>query len=244
MRVAGWPEREIGAIAARQRALITRAQLTALGLSRAGDRSRGRSWSSAPPPPRGLLIGAVCRAPAARAELAAVLACGDARSAQPPLRRGHVGLSSVLQWSRPRDRDRQRRRPRPPRHPGSPGQPSSIPATSAATRGSRSPPRPVRCSEIAPDLTDRELERALDEALIERLVTHAAIAAVVNAYPNRRGVARLRAARRPRPPHHRNALRRRRSAAGADPQSKPPRPRSQRQSRQLHRRLPLAPHRR
>ena len=35
MQVAGWPEREIGEIAARQRGLITRPQLTALGLSRA-----------------------------------------------------------------------------------------------------------------------------------------------------------------------------------------------------------------
>ena len=35
MRVAGWPEREIGAIAARQRALVTRAQLSALGVTRA-----------------------------------------------------------------------------------------------------------------------------------------------------------------------------------------------------------------
>ena len=47
--------------------------------------------------------------------------------------------------------------------------------------------------DITPDLPDRAVERALDEALIRRLVTHAAIAAVVNAYPNRRGAARLRA---------------------------------------------------
>ena len=47
--------------------------------------------------------------------------------------------------------------------------------------------------DIAPDLSDRELERALDEALVRRLLSHAAINAVLNAYPNRRGVARLRA---------------------------------------------------
>jgi very-short-patch-repair endonuclease len=47
--------------------------------------------------------------------------------------------------------------------------------------------------DIAPDLTDRQLERALDEALIKRLTSHAAINAVLNAYPHRRGVARLRA---------------------------------------------------
>jgi very-short-patch-repair endonuclease len=37
----------------------------------------------------------------------------------------------------------------------------------------------------------------LDEALVRRLASHAAIAAVANAYPNRRGVARLRAAADP-----------------------------------------------
>jgi very-short-patch-repair endonuclease len=51
--------------------------------------------------------------------------------------------------------------------------------------------------DITPDVTDRQLERALDESLIQRLTTHAAIAAVVNAYPHRRGVARLRAAADP-----------------------------------------------
>ncbi|MGZ4181693.1 MAG: DUF559 domain-containing protein [Solirubrobacteraceae bacterium] len=47
--------------------------------------------------------------------------------------------------------------------------------------------------DIAPDLPDRSLERALDEALIHRLVSHAAITAVLAAYPNRRGIGRLRA---------------------------------------------------
>ena len=46
--------------------------------------------------------------------------------------------------------------------------------------------------DIAPDLSDRELELAIDQALVRRLVSHAAVAAVVKAYPNRRGVARLR----------------------------------------------------
>ena len=47
--------------------------------------------------------------------------------------------------------------------------------------------------EIAPGLTDRQLERALDEALIKRITSHAAITAVAAAYPNRRGVGRLKA---------------------------------------------------
>jgi very-short-patch-repair endonuclease len=51
--------------------------------------------------------------------------------------------------------------------------------------------------DITPDVSDRQLERALDEALIQRLTTHAAINAVLAAYPNRRGVARLRAASDP-----------------------------------------------
>jgi hypothetical protein len=78
MQVAGWPEREIGAIAVRQRGLITRPQLTALGVTRAAiDHAivRGRLhrvhhavYSLVPFP----------ALPPLAAELAAVLACGDA----------------------------------------------------------------------------------------------------------------------------------------------------------------------
>jgi very-short-patch-repair endonuclease len=47
--------------------------------------------------------------------------------------------------------------------------------------------------DITPDISDREVERALDEALVKRLTNHAAINAVLNAYPHRPGVGRLRA---------------------------------------------------
>ena len=44
MRVAGWPEREIARIAARQRALIIREQLAQLGLGRNRVRARAKSF--------------------------------------------------------------------------------------------------------------------------------------------------------------------------------------------------------
>ncbi|HEY2437679.1 MAG TPA: DUF559 domain-containing protein, partial [Solirubrobacteraceae bacterium] len=46
--------------------------------------------------------------------------------------------------------------------------------------------------DIAPDLGDRELERAFDEALGNRLMTRAAVDALLAAYPRRPGCARLR----------------------------------------------------
>jgi very-short-patch-repair endonuclease len=46
--------------------------------------------------------------------------------------------------------------------------------------------------EIAPDLKDRELERALDEAMGCKLVTRAAVTAMLRANPRRPGSSRLR----------------------------------------------------
>jgi len=196
MRVAGWPEREIGVIAARQRGLITRPQLTALGVTRAAiDHAivRGRLhrrhhavYSLVPFP----------ALPPLAVELSAVLACGDAAllshhsaAATWGFRPFFNGLVDVTAIGSDAGRDR----------PGI-----------RAHRVSHLDRRDVRCYqnipitsparallEIAPELTDRQLEKALDEALIKRLVTHAAINAVVNAYPNRRGVGRLRAAADP-----------------------------------------------
>ena len=192
MRVAGWPEREIGAIAARQRALITRAQLTALGVTRAAiDHAivRGRLhrchhavYSLVP----------FAALPPLANELSAVLACGDtallshhSAAAAWGFRPSFNGLVHVTAIGSDAGRDR-------------PG----IRAHRVTALGPRDIRRyqnipitsPARALlEIAPDLTDRQLERAVDEALIKRLITHAAIAAVVNAYPRYRGVARLRA---------------------------------------------------
>ncbi|MGZ4196276.1 MAG: DUF559 domain-containing protein [Solirubrobacteraceae bacterium] len=190
--MAGWPEREIARIAGRQRALITRSQLAALGLTRATiDHAivRGRLhrihhavYSLVP-------FGVL---PPLAAELAATLACGK------DVVLSHHSAAAV--WGiRPSFND--------PIHVTAIGRDAGrgrpgIRAHRVAELDHRDIRRfqnipitsPARALlDIAPDLTDREIERALDEALIRRLVTHAAINAVLAAYPNRRGVARLRA---------------------------------------------------
>jgi len=187
----GWPDRLIGQIASRQRSLITREQLLALGVGRdAIDRalargrlhSRHRSIYSMVP---------FAVLPPLAIELAAVLACGDSallshHSAAAawgfrPSVDGDVHLTVV-------GKETGRRRPGIKVHRVSELDPrdvrryQNIPITSPARA----------LLEIAPDLTDRQLERALDEALIKRLITHAAINAVLAAYPNRRGAGRLR----------------------------------------------------
>jgi very-short-patch-repair endonuclease len=192
----GWPDRAIAGIGATQRALITRAQLSDLGLGPSAIEHalrRGRLhrvhqgiYSLVPLP----------ALPPLALELAAVLACGDAallshHSAAAtwgirPSFNGDVHVTVVGgDCGRTRDGIRVHRvselDPRDIRRY------QNIPITSPARA----------LLEITPDVTDRELERALDEALIKRLITHAAIAAVVNAYPHRRGVGRLRAAADP-----------------------------------------------
>ena len=186
----GWPDRRIG------RSLITRDQLLALGvgrdmidraLARGRLHSRHRSVYSLVPFPA---------LPDLARELSAVLACGDAallshHSAAAtwgirPAFNGDVHVTVI-------GKETGRRRPGIKVHRVSELDSrdirrfQGIPITSPARA----------LLEIAPDLSDRQLERALDEALIKRLITHAAIVAVVNAYPHRRGVARLRAAADP-----------------------------------------------
>ena len=191
MRVAGWPEREIAQIAARQRALVTRAQLSELGLGRNAIEyalARGRLhrrhhavYSLVP----------FAALPPLALELSAVLACGESallshHSAAAvwgfrPSFNGDVHVTAI-------GSDAGRDRPGIRAHRVSELDPrdvrryQNVPITSPARA----------LLEIAPDLTDRQLERALDEALIKRLITHAAVNAVITAYPNRRGAGRLR----------------------------------------------------
>ena len=192
MRVAGWPEREIGAIAARQRALITRAQLTALGVTRAAiDHAIARGRLHRRHHAVYSLVPFAALPPLAN-ELSAVLACGDtallshhSAAATWGFRPSFNGLVHVTAIGS----DAGRERPGIRAHRVTALDPrdirryQNIPITSPARA----------LLEIAPDLTDRQLERALDEALIKRLITHAAIAAIANAYQRYRGVARLRA---------------------------------------------------
>ncbi len=51
--------------------------------------------------------------------------------------------------------------------------------------------------DIAPDLTDRELERAFDEAIAIRLMTRGHVIAMLERYPRRPAVGRLRALAQP-----------------------------------------------
>lgn len=189
--MAGWPERAIGYVAGRQLGLLTRAQLTELGLSRNAIEyatARGRLH----PIHRAVYSLVPIRAlPPLAAELAAVLACGEgallshhSAAAVWRIRPSFDGDVHVTAIGSDAGRDR----------PGI-----------RAHRVGRLDPRDIRryhglpltsparaLLEIAAELPDRALERALDEALIKRLVSHAAIAAVITAYPRSRGVGRLR----------------------------------------------------
>jgi very-short-patch-repair endonuclease len=190
--VAGWPDRRVAEVAARQRALISRRQLLALGIessmiTRALRRGRLHRMH------QGIYsLVPLAALPRLASELAAVLACGDrallaahAAAATWGVRPSFTGDVDVIvigtdygrkragirvhrvEWLDPRDVRRYQ----------------GIPITSPARA----------LLDLASDLSERELERALDEALIKRLVSHAAIGAVLDAYPHRRGAARLRA---------------------------------------------------
>jgi very-short-patch-repair endonuclease len=192
----GWPDRAIARIGATQRALITRAQLSDLGLGPSAIEhalKRGRLHRIH----RGLYSMVPFPAlPPLAVELAAVLACGESALLS------HHSAAAV--WNlRPSfngdvhvtvaGKETGRRRPGLRVHRTQALDPRDIrryhgiPITSPARA----------LLDITPDLSDRELERAIDEALIRRLVSHAAIAAVVKAYLQRRGVARLREASDP-----------------------------------------------
>jgi very-short-patch-repair endonuclease len=175
-----------------QRALITRRQLTAIGVSRGVVEhalSRGRAHRLH----RGVyaLVPPAALPPLAY-ELAAVLACGDYAllshhpaaavwemrpfvdgvldvtvvGRDPGTRRAGITVHRV-KWLDPRDvRCHQR-----------------IPITAPART----------LLDIAPEISTRSLEWALDQALVKRLTTHAQIKAVLAAYPHRPGTHKLRA---------------------------------------------------
>jgi very-short-patch-repair endonuclease len=192
----GQADGAISRLAGRQRALITRAQLRELGIgSRAIDYAIARGRLNTVHHGIYSLVPFAALPELAR-ELAAVLACGDAallshHSAAAtwgirPAFNGDVHVTVI-------GKETGRRRPGIKVHRVSEldsrdiRRYQGIPITSPARA----------LLEVAPDVSDRELERMLDEALVRRLASHAAIAAVANAYPNRRGVARLRAAADP-----------------------------------------------
>src|ERR1051325_4586792 len=165
----GRAERAISGVAGRQRALVTRAQLRELGIGRRAIDyaiARGRLH----PIHQGIysLVPFAVLPPLAL-ELAAVLACGDGALVS------HRSAAAVWGLRRSVDGDVHvtvvatetgRRRPGITVHrvktldPRDIRRYQGIPVTSPARA----------LLEIAPDLTERELERAIDEALIKRLV--------------------------------------------------------------------------
>lgn len=191
-RRAGWPDREIAAIAGAQRGLVTHAQLVALGLSRhtiSGALARGRLHSRH----RGVYSLVERRAlPPLAVEQAALLACGEAAflshhtaAAVWGLRPTAAGDLDVTIVGRDAGRTRRgirvHRVQRLDRRDARTYQ--GIPIISPA----------LVLHDIAPDLDDRELERAFDEALVKRLTTRSAVRAMLAAYPRRPGCRRLMA---------------------------------------------------
>jgi len=188
----GWPDRRIGERAGAQRSLITRRQLLALGVSsdmigRALQRRRLHRmhqgiYSLVPFP----------ALPPLAIELAAVLACGDTallshHSAAAvygirPFAEGSVDVTVI-------GKETGRRRPGIRVHRTGHLDPRD------ARRHQRIPiVSPARALlDIAPEISGRSLEWALDQALVKRLTNKAQINAVLNAYPHRSGTPNLQA---------------------------------------------------
>jgi very-short-patch-repair endonuclease len=192
----GWPDREIGRLAAGQQALITRAQLIGLGVGRGAIQhalSRGRLHLMH----RGVyaLVASTALPPLA-AERAAVLACGDSAvlgchsaAAVWTIRPFLAGDVEVLVVGK----ETGRRRPGicvhrvADLHLRDILSHDGIPITS--------PARAIL--DISPQLSERSLERAFDEALVRKIMTIGAVNAVLARYPHARGAGRIRALARP-----------------------------------------------
>jgi very-short-patch-repair endonuclease len=185
----GWPDRAIAAIATAQLGLITRDQLVDLGLGRGAIEhglERGRLTSIH----RGVYAVAHLALALPAKQLAAVLACGRAaflshHSAAAvwgfePSAEGETEVTMV-------GRDAARRREGIRVHrvvaidPRDVRRRQNVPITSPART----------LLDIAPDLSDRELERAFDDGLVRRIFTRQAAIALLARSPRRPGGARL-----------------------------------------------------
>jgi very-short-patch-repair endonuclease len=189
---AGWPDREIARLAAEQRAVVTRRQLLALGVEPGMiDRAlaRGRLhrlhqgvYSMVP----------FSVLPPLAAEHAAILACGERallshHSAAAvwgirPFLRGDIDVTLI---GGERGRKRKGIRVHRTAHldPRDARRYQQLPITSPARA----------LLDIAPEISGRSLEWALDQALVKRLTTRGQIKAVLAAYPHRPGTPKLQA---------------------------------------------------
>ncbi|MDQ2760713.1 MAG: DUF559 domain-containing protein [Actinomycetota bacterium] len=181
----------VARIADEQKGLVTQEQLLGCGLSRhAIGRRRARGWLRVVH--RGVYAVGHTALPELALQMAAVLACGDRAllshhsaasvwNLRAPMPEAEVDVTVVgrncgckkgirihrVQSFAPADMRRHQ------------GIPISSPARALL--------------EVAPSLSDRELERALDGALVRRLVTRDGIRAVLARNPRRRGSVRLAA---------------------------------------------------
>jgi very-short-patch-repair endonuclease len=188
----GQADRAIARIAAGQRALVTRAQLKELGIGRrAVDYAiaRGRLhrmhqgiYSLVPFP----------ALPPLAAELAAILACGETALLSHHSAAAVYGIRPFVEGSvdvTVIGKETGRRRPGIRVHrtahldPRDARRYQQLPITSPARA----------LLDIAPEISGRSLEWALDQALVKRLTTRGQIKAVLAAYPHRPGTPRLQA---------------------------------------------------
>jgi very-short-patch-repair endonuclease len=187
--VSGWPDRLIAGLAESQHGLLTRHQLLALGLGRGAIEHavvKGRILIAH----RGVYaIGHRALPPLAPC-MGAVLACGEGAFLSHhaaawvwgirPSVEGDIDVTVPGRFAGRRRGVRVHR---------------SVGIESRDVRRYQNIPiaSPARTLlEVAPDLTERDLERAFDEALVRRLVTVSAVRGVLDRYPRRRGAGRLR----------------------------------------------------
>lgn len=182
--MSGWPDHEIAELAESQHGLVTRRQLLALGLGR-GAIEHGVMKRRILVTHRGVYAVGHRALPPLGPCMAAVLACGrgaflshQAAASMWGLRPPPDGEIDVTVTGR------------------NPGRRPGVRIHQTAEIESRdvrryqnipiaSPSRTIL--EIAPELSQRELERALDEALVRRLVTVSTVRRMLDRYPRRRG---------------------------------------------------------
>jgi very-short-patch-repair endonuclease len=180
----------IADIATRQYGVVSRAQLLAGGIGDGAITTRVRRCGLHPLHRGVYAVGHTALAPLAR-QLAAVLACGEGavvshRSAAGAIWRLVDAIDDVVDITIPRSN---RRRPGLRVH-------RSRVLDAEDTRVVRGIPVtsvPRTLVDLAEEVTDRELERAFDEALTRRLATATSITAAVHRLHGRRGTSRLRA---------------------------------------------------
>jgi very-short-patch-repair endonuclease len=189
---AGWPDREIATLAARQRAVVTRRQLLELGVQ-AGMIDRALARGRLHRLHQGVYsLVPFSVLPPLAAEHAAILACGErallshhsaaAAWGIRPLLDGPVDVT-VIRGERGRKRKGMRVHRTAQLDPRDSRRYQQIPITSPART----------LLDIAPEVSGRSLEWALDQALVKRLTTRAQIKAVLATYPHRPGAPKLAA---------------------------------------------------